>query len=72
MSLADVGIVGGLNDASDEKEKGPPTSFYMGRAMGSGSGLGKSGFTPSQPGTGDDDLFSSLGSQNYQFGGFQK
>lgn len=71
VNLADVGIVGGLSDGSDEREKGPPPSFYMGRAMGSGSGLGKSGFTPSQPAPGDD-IFSNFGSQQYQFGGFQK
>lgn len=64
--------MGGLSDLTDEREKGPPTSFYMGRAMGSGSGLGRSGFTPSQPATTGDDFFSSLDSQNYQFGGFQK
>eukprot|EP00262_Sarcandra_glabra_P018862 TRINITY_DN6922_c0_g1_i2.p1 TRINITY_DN6922_c0_g1~~TRINITY_DN6922_c0_g1_i2.p1 ORF type:complete len:579 (-),score=137.32 TRINITY_DN6922_c0_g1_i2:246-1913(-) len=41
-SLADIGIVGGLSDGSDDKEKGPPpTSVYMGRAMG----LGRSGYT---------------------------
>ncbi|KAL2963742.1 hypothetical protein AAZX31_17G218000 [Glycine max] len=73
VSLVDVGIVGGLSDGSDEREKGPPPSFYMGRAMGSGSGLGmgRSGFTPSQPIAGDD-FFSNLGNQQYQFGGFQK
>lgn len=71
VSLVEVGIVGGLSDGFDEKEKGPPPSFYMGRAMGSGSGLGRSGFTPSQPAAGDD-IFSNLGSQQYQFGGFQK
>ena len=73
VSLADVGIVGGLSDGSDEREKGPPPSFYMGRAMGSGSGLGmgRSGFTPSQPIAGDD-FFSNLGNQQHQFGGFQK
>lgn len=71
VSLVDVGIVGGLSDGSDEKEKGPPTTFYMGRAMGSGSGLGMSGVTPSQT-TAGDDIFSNFGSQNYQFGGFQK
>ncbi|CAL0323707.1 unnamed protein product [Lupinus luteus] len=71
VNLADVGIVGGLSDGLDEREKGTPPTFYMGRAMGSGSGLGRSGFTPSQPGTGDG-LFSSLGSQPYQYGGFQK
>ncbi|XP_058725060.1 clathrin interactor EPSIN 1-like [Vicia villosa] len=71
VSLVDVGIVGGLNDGADEREKGPPAAFYMGRAMGSGSGLGMYGGTPSQPTTGDD-MFSNFGSQNYQFGGFQK
>ncbi|RDX76386.1 Clathrin interactor EPSIN 1, partial [Mucuna pruriens] len=73
VSLVDVGIMGGLSDGSDEREKGPtPPSFHMGRAMGSGSGLGMSGFTPSQPAAGDD-IFSNLGgSQQYQFGGFQK
>ncbi|XP_015945114.1 clathrin interactor EPSIN 1-like [Arachis duranensis] len=72
VNLADVGIVGGLSDGSDEVVKGPPPpSFYMGRAMGSGSGLGRSGFTPSQTETGND-MFSSLSSQQYQFGGFQK
>ncbi|VVA11854.1 PREDICTED: clathrin [Prunus dulcis] len=74
VNLADVGIVGGLTDGSDEREKGPPTSYYMGRAMGSGTGLGKSGF-PSSPGMGGDDIFSSLsggGGQQYQYGGFQK
>ncbi|XVF89129.1 hypothetical protein PTKIN_Ptkin19aG0105700 [Pterospermum kingtungense] len=69
VSLADVGIVG-LSDV-DEREKGPPTSFYMGTAMGSGTGLGKTGFTSSQA-TAGDDLFSSLGNQQYQFGNFKK
>ncbi|KAK7383286.1 hypothetical protein VNO78_28960 [Psophocarpus tetragonolobus] len=73
VSLVDVGIVGGLSDGSDEREKGPHASFYMGRAMGSGSGLGigMPGFAPSQPAPGDD-IFSNLSSQQYQFGGFQK
>ncbi|CAL5206152.1 unnamed protein product [Lathyrus oleraceus] len=72
VSLVDVGIVGGLSDGSDEREKGPPpATFYMGRAMGSGSGLGMYGGTPPKPTTGDD-IFSNFGSQNYQFGGFQK
>ena len=63
-----MGIVGGLSDGADEREKGPPT-FNMGRAMGSGTGLGKSGFQ----GTGDDDFFSSLSNgQQYSYGGFQK
>ncbi|PON86195.1 ENTH domain containing protein [Trema orientale] len=71
VSLADVGVVGGLGDGLDDREKGPPASYYMGRAMGSGSGLGRSGFTSSQA-TGGDDFFSSLGSQQYQYSGFQK
>ncbi|CAI8606175.1 unnamed protein product [Vicia faba] len=72
VSLVDVGVVGGLTDGSDEREKGPPATFYMGRAMGSGSGLGMYGGTPSQPPATGDDMFSNFGSQNYQFGGFQK
>ncbi|XAR69274.1 hypothetical protein NMG60_11000803 [Bertholletia excelsa] len=71
VSLADIGIVGDLSDGSGQKEKAPPASFYMGRSMGTGSGLGMSGFT-SLTGTGGDDLFSSLGSQQHNFGGFQK
>ncbi|XP_009594923.1 clathrin interactor EPSIN 1-like [Nicotiana tomentosiformis] len=67
VNLADVGIVGGLTDGSDVKEKGP-TTFYMGRAMGQGTGLGQSGFTSTS--TGGDDFISSH--QNYQFGSFQK
>ncbi|XP_065850668.1 clathrin interactor EPSIN 1 [Euphorbia lathyris] len=80
VSLVDVGVVGDLNVGQDEKEKGPSTSFYMGRAMGTGTGLGKPGFTSSSsqsPPTVsqalDDDFFSSLGgSQQYQFGSFKK
>lgn len=70
VSLADVGVVGGLSDGSDEREKGPPTSFYMGRAMGTGTGLGISGFT--SPQLAGDDPFSNFGSQQYQFGSFKK
>ncbi|CAI0408266.1 unnamed protein product [Linum tenue] len=88
ISLVDVGVMGDLGGGQEEKEKSaaaPPT-FYMGRAMGSGSGLGMSGFTTgpssgfasSQPqstpaaGTGADQFFSSLGgSQQYQFGAFK-
>ncbi|KAL0407731.1 UNVERIFIED_CONTAM: Clathrin interactor EPSIN 1 [Sesamum radiatum] len=69
VNLADVGIVGGLTDGSEEKDKGPLPPFYMGQAMGVGSGIGKSGFTSTSKG---DDFFSSLGSQQYQYGGFQK
>ncbi|KAL3325065.1 hypothetical protein AABB24_038924 [Solanum stoloniferum] len=67
VNLADVGIMGGLTDGSDRKEKGP-TTFYMGRAMGQGTKLGQSGFTSTA--TGADDFFSSH--QNNQFGNFQK
>ncbi|PIN00274.1 Equilibrative nucleoside transporter protein [Handroanthus impetiginosus] len=71
-NLADVGIVGGLTDGSEEKDKGPLPSFYMGRAMGTGSGGGKSaGFTSASTST-NDDFFSNLSSQQYQFGSFQK
>ncbi|KAK4422245.1 Clathrin interactor EPSIN 1 [Sesamum alatum] len=69
VNLADVGIVGGLTDGPEEKDKGMLPPFYMGQAMGVGSGSGKSGFTSTSK---DDDFFSSLGSQQYQFGGFQK
>ncbi|KAK8958129.1 Clathrin interactor EPSIN 1 [Platanthera guangdongensis] len=45
-NLADVGIVGGLGgDEPNEKERGPPPSAHMGRAMGAGSGLGRAGFS---------------------------
>jgi len=72
VSLVDVGVVGDLTDGLDEREKGPPTSFYMGRAMGMGSGLGKSGLPSSQSqATGGDDFFSSLGGQQYHFGNFK-
>ena len=71
VSLSDIGFVGGLADGSNE-EKGPPPSFYMGRAMGTGSGLGRTGFTSSTgSGMGADDTFSNLGGQQYQFGGFK-
>ncbi|KAK1290326.1 Clathrin interactor EPSIN 1 [Acorus calamus] len=73
VSLADIGIVGDLSDMSHE-EKGPPASAYMGRAMGSGSGLGWSGFTSSTgggggTGAGDSASFSNFGQQ--QFGSFK-
>ncbi|KAF9604752.1 hypothetical protein IFM89_009704 [Coptis chinensis] len=71
MNLANIGIVGGISDGSDEKEKGP-LATHMGRAMGSGSGLGRSlsGFTYAVVG-GGDEFFSSL-SQQQQFGSFKK
>ncbi|KAL5975546.1 hypothetical protein ACLOJK_019870 [Asimina triloba] len=74
VSLADIGIVGGLSDGTDEKEKGPPVSTYgMGRAMGAGSGMGKSGFnSTSSGGMGmgrGDGSFSKL--SQYDFGSFK-
>ncbi|KAJ4836975.1 hypothetical protein Tsubulata_025286 [Turnera subulata] len=72
VNLVDVGVVGNLSEVVDERDKGPQASFYMGRAMGSGSGLGRSNFTSGSQATDGDDFFSSLGSQQYQFGSFQK
>ncbi|XP_057959640.1 clathrin interactor EPSIN 1 isoform X2 [Malania oleifera] len=76
VSLADVGVVGGLSDGSDEREKVPATMF-MGRAMGAGSGLagslsgpGRSAF-PSTA-TGGDDIFSNFSSQQNSFSGLKK
>ncbi|PKI68534.1 hypothetical protein CRG98_011083, partial [Punica granatum] len=71
VSLADVGVVGALSDGSDEREKGPPASYSMGRAMGAGSGLGKSGFPPALS-AGVDGFFSSFASQPYQYNSFKK
>ncbi|GMH10789.1 hypothetical protein Nepgr_012630 [Nepenthes gracilis] len=72
VSLADVGIVGGLSDGLEEKQKGPPqATYYMGRAMGAGSGLGRTGVTTSTALSGEN-IFSDFSSQQYQFGGFQK
>ncbi|MBA0797314.1 hypothetical protein Gohar_008028, partial [Gossypium harknessii] len=56
VSLADVGILGELSNV-DKRGKGPPTSLHMGRAMGTGSGFGKTGFTSA---TAEDDIFSSF------------
>ncbi|MCL7030273.1 hypothetical protein MKW94_023075 [Papaver nudicaule] len=78
-NLADIGIVGGLGDMSDEN-KGAQTSYYMGRAMGAGSGYGMtgSGYGTSSSGYGtstgmglDDDFFSTP-SQNQSYGSFKK
>ncbi|XP_022997008.1 clathrin interactor EPSIN 1-like isoform X2 [Cucurbita maxima] len=67
VSLIEVGVVGGLSDFSNEREKGPAPTYHMGQAMGAGSGLGRTG----SQGIGDD-FFSQLSGQQYQFGGFQK
>ncbi|GAB2270113.1 hypothetical protein Dimus_005022 [Dionaea muscipula] len=71
VSLADVGVVGGLTDGSGEKQKGVQATYYMGRAMGSGSAGVRTG-PPSSTSTATDDIFSNFSSQQYQFGGFQK
>ncbi|XP_052209550.1 clathrin interactor EPSIN 1 [Diospyros lotus] len=63
VSLADVGVVGGLSYGSDEREKAPSTSFYMGRAMGVGSGLGRPGVSPSTGTAASNDFFSNFGNQ---------
>lgn len=77
MNLTDVGIVGGLSDATEEKDKRPLPSMYMGgAAMGMGMGMGSGaskpgGYTSSLPL--DDDFFSSLGTgSQHQYGSFQK
>ncbi|KAK4770039.1 hypothetical protein SAY87_030571 [Trapa incisa] len=71
VSLADVGVVGALSDGSHEKDKGSAASYSMGRAIGAGSGLGNSGFTPAQS-TGIDDFFSSFANQPYQYNSARK
>lgn len=73
VNLADIGIVGGLSDGSEEKQKAPSASYHMGSAMGMGTGFGGTGVNPTA--TGGDDFFSSFtssSSSQYQFGGFQK
>nr|XP_043628762.1 clathrin interactor EPSIN 1 [Erigeron canadensis] len=71
--LTDVGIVGGLSAGPEEKDKGFANTMYMGRAMGTGSGLGKSsGFNTSLGTTDMDDFFSSLSGPQNQYGSFQK
>lgn len=52
-NLADIGIVGGLDDTYNQQEKGVAPAWYMGQSMGGGSGMGWSGMssstaTPSQ------------------------
>ncbi|KAK9742057.1 hypothetical protein RND81_03G145500 [Saponaria officinalis] len=69
VNLADIGIVGGLSDGTDEKQKGATTFPYMGTSMGMGSGYGTSGFSQT---TASDDFFSSFTSSQHQYGGFQK
>lgn len=70
VNLADVGIVGGLSDPFDDRDKGSSTSFYMGGTIGSGSAFGKPGYNSAASGA--DDFFSIMSSQQYQFGGYKK
>ncbi|XP_057524204.1 clathrin interactor EPSIN 1 isoform X1 [Amaranthus tricolor] len=71
VNLTEIGIVGGLSDGSEDKQKAAPTSYYMGSAMGMGTGFGGTGSNPTT--TGADDFFSSFtSSSQYQYGGFQK
>lgn len=72
VNLADIGIVGGLTDGSESKEKGPMPLFNMGIAMGVGSGASKSNATTASPPLIDDDFFSSLSSEQHHVGSFQK
>lgn len=60
VNLADIGIVGGLTDASESKEKGHPPSFDMGIAMGAPSGVSKSEVSNSTSAPILHDDFSSL------------
>ncbi|KAL9227269.1 hypothetical protein vseg_002979 [Gypsophila vaccaria] len=71
VNLADIGIVGGLSDGTDEKQKGPQAFYHMGTSMGMGSGLGATGFNPTTTAP-LDDFFSSFNSSQHQFGSFQK
>ncbi|XP_068652462.1 clathrin interactor EPSIN 1-like [Aristolochia californica] len=68
VSLADIGIVGGLSDGADE-EKAPQASAYMGRAMGMGSAMNRSAFPSTTTGNGGDTSSSGLG--QHQFGSFK-
>ncbi|GFZ16690.1 hypothetical protein Acr_25g0010990 [Actinidia rufa] len=56
------------------RSRDPHHHFTWGEPWGTGSGLGRTGFTSSTgtgSGTGADDMFSNFGSQQYQFGGFK-
>lgn len=66
VSLADVGVVGGLDVSSEGREKAPFSSGYMGAQLGAGSGLGWSAF-PSSMGTGS----SAYNSNQQQYGSFK-
>ena len=77
-SLADVGVVGDLNN--NEGNKASAAAYYSGWSMGAGSGLGKTtGLYNAQQQQQQqqqtpeisDDFFSSLSNQRYQTGGFK-
>ncbi|WOK97905.1 clathrin interactor EPSIN 1 [Canna indica] len=61
VNLSDIGIMGELHEVPPiEKEKWP--TVIMGRAMGAGSGLGRSGFSTATGGSGN---LSNSGQQHY-------
>lgn len=62
VNLADIGIVGGLDDASNEKDKF--SSFGPASYLGSGPGMGLSG-----GGSTGSSKLSGFGQQ--QYGGFK-
>lgn len=66
VSLADVGVVGGLDDTSETREKAPFSSGYMGAPLSAGSSLGWSAF-PSSMGAGS----SAYNSNQQQYGSFK-
>ncbi|XP_010536216.1 PREDICTED: clathrin interactor EPSIN 1-like [Tarenaya hassleriana] len=75
VSLADVGVVGDLSNVSGEQQKAAAAAYYTtGWSMGAGSGLGRPGSyaPPQQAPDISDDFFSSLSSQQYQYGGFKQ
>ncbi|PKA64223.1 Clathrin interactor EPSIN 1 [Apostasia shenzhenica] len=65
INLADIGIVGGLSDEPEEKERAPPASAFRGRAMGAGSGLGAAGFFSSSS-SGGSGSSTSYGNSQYR------
>ncbi|XP_042417227.1 clathrin interactor EPSIN 1-like isoform X1 [Zingiber officinale] len=66
VNLADIGIVGGLEEAFAEKEKTLPAAAFIGRGMSSSSGLDWSGFSTATSASG-----SKSTSVQHQFGGFK-
>lgn len=71
VNLAEIGIIGGFSDGSEQKPKAPPTSYFMGTSPGMGSTFSRSSSVNST-GSSGDAYFSRLSSSQCQFGGFQK